>query len=75
MCTEAEDWIAKRLSEAQGAKQPTVTEAVAIRITSLLKGKLGETPLTTKELVDTAKALLGDMAPQVTPEVQVDHED
>ena len=74
MYTEAEDWIDKRIGEARRAQQPTVTDAVAIRITTLLKGKLGDAPLTAKELADTAKALFDDMALPVAPEVQPNHE-
>ncbi len=73
MCTEG-DWIDKRLSEARAAPQASVSDAVAIRITRLLKGKLGEAPLTAKEVADTAKTLIGDMATPVTPEVPADHE-
>ena len=74
MYTNADDWIDKRLSEAQGVRKPAVTDAVATRITILLKGKLGEAPLTAKELADTAKGLLDDMAPPVAPEQQGNHE-
>ncbi len=74
MYTQAEDWIDKRIGEARRAQQPTVTDAVAIRITTLLKGKLGDAPLTTKEVADTAKALIGDMATPVAQDVQGQHE-
>ncbi len=72
---DEDDWIDKRLGEAQGAQQPTVTNAVAVRMTRLLKRRLGEAPLTAKEVADTAKALIGDMATPVAPEVQAEHED
>ncbi|MEE9294126.1 MAG: hypothetical protein V3W34_04055 [Phycisphaerae bacterium] len=75
MYTEAEDWIDKRIGEARRAQQPTVTDAVAIRMTDLVKGKLGEGPLTSKELTETAKALIADMATPPAPEVQSSHED
>ena len=74
MYTEAEDWIDKRLSEARVVPKAAVTDAVAIRITRLLKEKLGEAPLTAKELADTSKALLDEMAPPIAPQVQADHE-
>ena len=75
MYTEAEDWIDKRLGEARRAQQPTVTDAVAVRMTDLLKGRLGKAPLTAKELTETAKTLIANMATPVAPEVQSNHED
>lgn len=69
MCSE-EDWIDKRLSEARRVRKAAVTDAVAIRMTRLLKGKLGEAPLTAKELAETAKALIADMATPDVPEGQ-----
>ena len=74
MCTE-QDWIDKRLGEARRAQEPTVTDAVTIRMTDLVKGKLGEMPLTAKELAETAKVLVADMATPVAPEVRSSHED
>ena len=74
MNAETDDWMDKRVSEARGARKAAVTDAVAIRITRLLNGKLGEVPLTPKKLADTAKELLGDMANPVAPDVQADDE-
>lgn len=74
MYTEAEDWIDKRIGEARRAQQPTVTDAVAIRMTELGKGKLGKAPLTRTELNETAKALIADMATPAAAEVQSKHE-
>ena len=74
MYTEAEDWIDKRVGEARGAQQPTVTNAVALRMTTLLKGKLGDAPLTANEVADTARALIGDMVTPVVSEEQSDDE-
>ena len=69
MCSE-EDWGDKRFSEARRVRKAAVTDAVAIRMTRLLRGKLGETPLTAKELAETAKALIADMATPDVPEGQ-----
>ena len=74
MYTEAEDWIDKRIGEARRAQQLAVTDAVELRVKDLVKGKLGEAPLTAKELADTAKALIADMATPVASEVQSSHE-
>lgn len=73
MCTE-EDWITKRVREARLAQQTAVTEAVATRVTTLLKGKASEASLTAKELADTAKALIADMATPVAPDGQAEDE-
>ena len=74
MCKEAENWIEMRIGEARRAQAPTVTDAVAIRMTRLLKGKLGEVPLTARELADTSRTLIADMATPVAPDVHSDHE-
>jgi len=74
MCSE-EHWFDKRLSEARRVQKAAVTDAVAIRMTRLLKGKLGEAPLTAKELAETANALIAGMATPDVPEGQSSDED
>ncbi len=74
MYTEVEHWVDKRIGEARSAQQPTVTDPVAIRMTDLVKGKLSEAPLTSKQLTKTAKALIADMVTPVEPEVQSNDE-
>ena len=70
MNKNAEHWIDKRIGEARTYQQPTITEAVAIRMTKLLEGKLSKAPLAKKEMSETAKALIADMATPDAPEVQ-----
>lgn len=65
-----ENWIDRRLSEARKPQQSTVTDAVGIRMTDLLKGKLGAAPLSPNELTETAKALIADMSTPAASEVQ-----
>ena len=74
MNKKAEDWIDKRIGEARTSQQPTVTDAVAIRMTKLLEGKLSNAPLARKEMSETAKALIADMATPDAQEVQSSHE-
>ena len=50
MYAEAEDWIDERLGEARRDGKAAVTDAAAIRIATLLEGKLGEAPLSKKEV-------------------------
>lgn len=60
-----EGWIDRRLNQAQMSQQSPVTDAVATRMTDLLKGKLAKAPLAAKEMAETARALVDDMVPPV----------
>ena len=53
-------WITSLVSDARKA-HPLVTEAVSARMVELLKGKLGEHQLTSLELANAAKKLIGDL--------------
>jgi len=52
-----EDWISKRVEEAQKTHS-SVTDATATRIKQLLRGQLRERQLRSPELTTTAKVLI-----------------
>jgi hypothetical protein len=59
--SNGDDWISKRVEEAQRA-HPSVTDAAATRMKQLLRGQLSERQLRSIELTSTAKTLISDMS-------------
>jgi len=56
------DWVAAAIAKA-AKSVATVPGAIWTQVEALLKGKLRDQPLTTKELAASAKALMANMAP------------
>ena len=67
--SNGDDWIPKRVEEAQRA-HPSVTDAAATRIKRLLRGQLSERQLRSTELTSTAKTLIADMSIPVSPKAE-----
>lgn len=67
------DWIDARFEDARKA-YPTVTDDAATRLKELLKGQLSEQQLRPKELAETARVLIADMAAPAAPKTEIDYE-
>lgn len=71
--SNGDDWIQKRIVEAQKA-HPSITDAAATRMKQLLRGQLSERQLRSTELTSTAKKLIADMSIPVSPKVESSNE-
>lgn len=68
------DWIDERF-EATRKAHPAVTDDAATRMKELLKGQLGEQQLRPKDLAETARLLMADMAAPPAPKTETSYED